>query len=119
MKDWGLWSLSRLVWRARLDLKRAALDPDSPSEEGHRSNPSCTGKAGLCVTTGQKLRKVPVTFYSNGVCGPYSAIVLLEQGLTFLLNPPPPSPRVLAADWVLVRKVSDGVEDEGLGAFGD
>ena len=30
----------------------------------------------------------------------------------------PPSPRVWAGDWVLVRKVSDEVEDEGLGLWG-
>ena len=28
------------------------------------------GKAAFCVTTGQKLRKVPVTFYFNGFCEP-------------------------------------------------
>ncbi len=34
------------------------------------------------------------------------------------LNHPPPRPRVSLGDWVLVRKVSDGVEDEGLGLWG-
>ena len=47
-----------------------------------------------------------------------SAIKDLQHGLTPPLSPHTPSPRVWAGDWALVRKVSDGVEDEGLGPWG-
>ena len=68
---------------------------------------------------GQKLRKVPVTFCFYGMYAAFSAIIFLEHGLTPPLNPhPPPSPRVWLGDWVLVRKVSDGVEGEGLRLWG-
>ena len=46
-----------------------------------------------------------------------SAITVLQHGLTPPLSPHAPSPRVWAADCALVRKVSDGVEDEGLGPW--
>ena len=46
-----------------------------------------------------------------------SAIKVLQHGLTPPLSPHTPSPRVWAGDWVLVRKVSDGVADEGLGPW--
>ena len=47
-----------------------------------------------------------------------SAITVLQHGLTPPLSPHTPSPWVWAGDWALVRKVSDGVEDEGLGPWG-
>ena len=47
-----------------------------------------------------------------------SAMKVLQHGLTPPLSPHTPSPRVWAGDWALVRKVSDGVEDEGLGPWG-
>ena len=46
LKDWGLGALSKLVWRAKLDQKRAVPYPSSPSEVGERVNPSSTGNAG-------------------------------------------------------------------------
>ena len=51
-----------------------------------------------------------------------SAIKVLQHGLTPPLSPHTSSPMVWAGDspgdWALVRKVSDGVEDEGLGPWG-
>ena len=49
----------------------------------------------------------------------YQQLKVLQHGLTPPLSPHTPSPRgVWAGGWALVRKVSDGVEDEGLGPWG-
>jgi hypothetical protein len=62
-KGVGLGALSKLVWRTKLDQKRAVLDPTStsPSDGGQRSNPSCTGK----VWVGQKQRMLGLGFVSQ------------------------------------------------------
>ena len=77
-----------------------------------------TGSWRSLVTTGQKLRKVPSRSFFHGMDEALSAIKVLQHGLTPPLSPHTPSPRVWAGDWALVRKVSDGVEDEGLGPWG-
>ena len=74
-------------------------------------------KVCFCVTAGQKLRKVPSRSFFQGMDEALSAIKVLQHGLTPPLSPHTPSPRVWAGDWVLVRKVSDGVPDEGLGPW--
>ena len=75
-------------------------------------------RVGFCVTMGQKLGKVPSRSFFHGMDEALSAIKVLQHGLTPPLSPHTPSPRVWAGDWALVRKVSDGVEDEGLGPWG-
>ena len=75
-------------------------------------------RVGFCVTMGQKFRNVSSKSLFQGIDEALSAIKLLQHGLTHPLYPPHPSPRVWLGDWVLVRKVSDGVEDEGLGPWG-
>ena len=49
---------------------------------------------------GQKLKKVPVTFHFYGMYEAYSAIILLEHGLTPPLNPPLAPPLPLGFGWV-------------------
>ena len=75
-------------------------------------------RVGFCVTMGQKLRNVPSKSLFQGIDEALSAIKLLQHGLTHPLYPPHPSPRVWLGDWGLVRKVSDGVEDDGLRLWG-
>ena len=80
MKDWALAALSKLVGRAKLDQKRAILDPANPSEAGQKSNPRPHGKVGrdrhtqwygwiLCPTMGQKLRNVATRSFFLGIPG--------------------------------------------------
>ena len=75
-------------------------------------------RVGYCATAGQKLRDVPRGILFQGIDEALSAIKLRRDGLTPSLSPPPSSPRVWLGGWVLVRKVPDGVEDEGLGPWG-
>jgi hypothetical protein len=75
-------------------------------------------RVGFCVTMGQKLRNVPSKSLFQGIDEALSAIKLRRHSLTPPLNPPPPSPGVWLGGWVLVRKVSDGVEDAGLRLWG-
>ena len=75
-------------------------------------------RVGFFVIMGQKLGKVPIKSHFQGMDGTYYAIKLLQHGPTNPLSPHTPSPWVWAGDWALVRKVSDGVEDEGLGSWG-
>ena len=75
-------------------------------------------RVGLCVTVGQKQRNVASRSFFQGIDEALSAIKLLQHGLTHPLYPAHPSPRVWLGDWVLVRKVSDGVEGEGLRLWG-
>ncbi len=107
-------------------------DPDapSPSEAGKGSTLAAQGRQGgtdtpwtrvasnafsSCVTMGQKLRNVPTESLFQGIDEALSAIKLRRHSLTPPLSPPaPPSPGVWLGGWVLVRKVSDGVEDAGL-----
>ena len=67
---------------------------------------------------GQKLRNVPSKSLFQGIDEALSAIKSSRNGLTSPLNPHPPSPGVWLGGWVLVRKVSDGVEDAGLRLWG-
>ena len=75
-------------------------------------------RVGFCVTVGQKQRNVPRGILFQGIDEALSAIKLRRHSLTPPLNPPPPSPGVWLGGWVLVRKVSDGVEDAGLRLWG-
>jgi hypothetical protein len=75
-------------------------------------------RVGFCVTMGQKLRNVPSKSLFQGIDEALSAIKSRRNCLTLPLNPHPPSPGVWLGGWVLVRKVSDGVEDAGLRLWG-
>ena len=59
---------------------------------------------------GAETEKVPSRSFIQGMDEALSAIKVLQHGLT-------PPLRVWAGDWVLVRQVSDGVEDEGSGPW--
>jgi len=55
----------------------------------------------------------------QGIDEALSAIILLEHGLTHPSKPPmPPALGFGWVTWVLVRKVSDGVEGDGLRPWG-
>ena len=106
------------------------LSPTLPAhqKQGKGSTLAAQGRQGgtdtpgtrveFCVRMGQKLRNVPSKSLFQGIDEALSAIKSRRNCLTLPLNPHPPSPRVWLGDWVLVRKVSDGVEDAGLRLWG-
>ena len=125
MKDWALGALSNLDERAKLDQKRAILDPANPSEAGQKSNPRPHGMVGrdrhtkcwgwIVCHNGAETQNAAARSFFLGIPGALSAIILLHHGLT----PPLTLTSPFRSFWCgEVRRLSDGVEDEGLGPWG-